>query len=105
MTHADALRFAKLAAPLLDLGVTEFMRQRRNKSSRFFEPAEEPFTVTVFAEFSIVEAALLLNDPPLDSAQEPASRLIEQVRVTLCFFRSADFHLLTISKFGRIQPN
>jgi hypothetical protein len=31
MTYGDALRFAKLAAPLLDLGVMEFMQLRKNK--------------------------------------------------------------------------
>ena len=31
MTYADALRFAKRAAPLLDVGVMEFMRLRRNE--------------------------------------------------------------------------
>ncbi|HXR06990.1 MAG TPA: hypothetical protein VN765_06645 [Candidatus Acidoferrum sp.] len=31
MTHADALRLAKRAAPLLDISVAEFMRLRKNK--------------------------------------------------------------------------
>jgi hypothetical protein len=31
MTYADALAFAKLAAPLLDLGTKEFMRFRKNE--------------------------------------------------------------------------
>jgi len=30
MTYTDALREAKLAAPLLDIGVMEFMRLRKN---------------------------------------------------------------------------
>jgi hypothetical protein len=31
MTYGDALRFAKQAAPLLDIGVAEFMRMRKNE--------------------------------------------------------------------------
>jgi hypothetical protein len=31
MTYADALRFAKRAAPLLDIGVAEFMGLRKNE--------------------------------------------------------------------------
>jgi len=31
MTHADALRLAKRAAPLLDISVAEFMRLRKNE--------------------------------------------------------------------------
>lgn len=31
MTYGDALKFARLAAPLLDLGVREFMRLRKNE--------------------------------------------------------------------------
>ena len=30
-TYADALRIAKMAAPLLDIGVAEFMRLRKNE--------------------------------------------------------------------------
>jgi hypothetical protein len=31
MTYVDALRLAKKAAPLLDVGVLEFMRLRKNR--------------------------------------------------------------------------
>jgi hypothetical protein len=31
MTYSDALKYAKCAAPLLDLTVTEFMRLRKNE--------------------------------------------------------------------------
>jgi hypothetical protein len=31
MIYADALRLAKRAAPLLDLGIAEFMRLRKNE--------------------------------------------------------------------------
>ncbi len=31
MTHSDALKLAKKAAPLLDMGVLEFMRLRKNQ--------------------------------------------------------------------------
>ena len=31
MIYSDALKFAKRAAPLLDITVTEFMRLRKNK--------------------------------------------------------------------------
>ena len=31
MTYTDALKFAKRAAPLLDITVTEFMRLRKNE--------------------------------------------------------------------------
>jgi hypothetical protein len=31
MTYGDALKFAKLAAPLLDLRTKEFMRLRKNE--------------------------------------------------------------------------
>ena len=31
ITYADALRLAKRAAPLLDIGVMEFMRLRKNE--------------------------------------------------------------------------
>jgi hypothetical protein len=31
MTYAEAARFAKRAAPLLDIGVAEFMRMRKNE--------------------------------------------------------------------------
>ncbi len=30
MTHTEALRFARKAAPLLDLTISEFMRLRKN---------------------------------------------------------------------------
>ena len=30
MTYSEALKFAKRAAPLLDIGVLEFMRLRKN---------------------------------------------------------------------------
>lgn len=30
-THADALRIVRLAAPLLDIGIAEFMRLRKNE--------------------------------------------------------------------------
>ena len=31
MTYSDALKFAKRAAPLLDINVAEFMRLRKNE--------------------------------------------------------------------------
>jgi hypothetical protein len=31
MTFSEALKFAKRAAPLLDIGVSEFMRLRKNE--------------------------------------------------------------------------
>ncbi|MGD0411421.1 MAG: hypothetical protein ABSC18_06930 [Verrucomicrobiota bacterium] len=31
MTHADALRLGRRAAPLLEISVTEFMRLRKNE--------------------------------------------------------------------------
>jgi hypothetical protein len=31
MTHSDALRLARRAAPLLDISVSEFMRLRKNE--------------------------------------------------------------------------
>ncbi|MGH7950416.1 MAG: hypothetical protein ACREFE_00625 [Limisphaerales bacterium] len=31
MTYSDALKFAKRAAPLLDISVAEFMRLRKNE--------------------------------------------------------------------------
>lgn len=31
MTYSDAFRFARRAAPLLDVGVAEFMRLRKNE--------------------------------------------------------------------------
>jgi hypothetical protein len=31
MTYADAVRYAKRAAPLLDVGIAEFMRLRKNE--------------------------------------------------------------------------
>lgn len=31
MTYAEALKYAKRAAPLLDIGVMEFMRLRKNE--------------------------------------------------------------------------
>ena len=31
MTYSDALKYAKRAAPLLDITVSEFMRMRRNE--------------------------------------------------------------------------
>jgi hypothetical protein len=31
MTYTDALKLARKAAPLLDIGVAEFMRLRRNE--------------------------------------------------------------------------
>ncbi len=30
MTYSDALKMARMAAPLLDIGVMEFMRMRKN---------------------------------------------------------------------------
>ncbi|HZL14182.1 MAG TPA: hypothetical protein VFC85_08570 [Verrucomicrobiae bacterium] len=31
MTHSDALKHARMAAPLLDIGIVEFMRLRKNE--------------------------------------------------------------------------
>lgn len=31
MTYSEALKFAKRVAPLLDIGISEFMRLRRNE--------------------------------------------------------------------------
>lgn len=31
MTYSDALKHARLAAPLLDIGIAEFMRLRKNE--------------------------------------------------------------------------
>jgi hypothetical protein len=31
LTHADALKLARKAAPLLDISVSEFMRLRKNE--------------------------------------------------------------------------
>jgi hypothetical protein len=54
MTYSNALKFANHAAPLLDIGVLEFVRLRKNewRSSAFFELAQKTITVTILTKLA-----------------------------------------------------
>ena len=82
---------------MLDIGIMDIMRLRKNEcSSSFFEFGEKPVAVTIFAKLAVIHAALLLDHFLFYSAQKIAGRLIQQSGFTFLAFGSGNFHVSII---------